>query len=80
MTTRELIEHLQKYPSDALVVYQLFSEHAVLDADEIEYHPAEAKKFCYRPKNTTETVFKVHSWDRPSDDAQFVSVVELPGN
>lgn len=80
MTVQELITHLQKFPSDTMVVYQLFSEHAVLDAEEITYVDKSEKRFVYRPENTRETVFKYRSYQTPDEKANFISVVEFPGN
>lgn len=79
MIVKELIDCLSKYPSDATVIYQRWSEQASMDADDIEHISAESKRIIER--NSTYMHFYEDQWDYKRDgQPKFENVVMFPGN
>lgn len=76
-TVRELIDHLSKFPPDAHVSIDMFSESAPLDLEKVTLVKADSRKVIFR--NGTYMSFRPE-WSDKSESNQFVDVVMFPGN
>jgi hypothetical protein len=74
MTVAELIEYLSSQPKDLTVIYQLYSEACVLEADRIKIAEYQGP----RPDGWVHTYDR--PWDKTEQDRPKRMYLVLPGN
>ncbi len=78
MTVKDLIAILSEMPQDAVVIYDLFSEHEKMETEDVELFLSVDKKMMLRPDGR---YMEVRSeWLANNKDGEFVTVVNFPGN
>lgn len=77
MTVKELVEKLQTFPQDAVVLYRAWSELNAMDDDDVWLAKPEEKLVVRR--NGMYMGYHHHHWPK-EETPEFVEAVCFPGN